>query len=98
MCAIGRPILSGNCLFGNGCRHSHLRREEEASDRIAAEHGDKAYAQLQALGQLAAQIQQQAVVMTYSETFYVLGIILLLCIPLALLLRRPVSVIRHSGH
>jgi MFS transporter, DHA2 family, multidrug resistance protein len=65
---------------------------------FVAQHGDKAYAQLQALGQLAAQIQQQAAVMTYSETFYVLGIILLLCIPLALLLRRPVSVIRHSGH
>ncbi len=27
--------------------------------------------------------------MTYSETFYVLGIALLLCIPLALFLKKP---------
>jgi DHA2 family multidrug resistance protein len=47
---------------------------------------------------LAAQIQQQAAVMTYSETFYVLGVVLLFCIPLALLLRKPVSTVRHSGH
>jgi DHA2 family multidrug resistance protein len=65
---------------------------------FVAQHGDKAYAQIQAMGQLAAQIQQQAAVMTYSETFYVLGVILLFCIPLALLLRRPTSPIVQSGH
>ena len=54
-----------------------------------AQHGDKAYAQMQALGQLAGEMQQQAAVITYSETFYVLGIALLLCIPIALLLRKP---------
>ena len=37
--------------------------------------------------QLAAQIYQQAAVITYSETFYVLGVAMLLCIPLALVLR-----------
>jgi DHA2 family multidrug resistance protein len=49
--------------------------------------GDVAYSQMRALRQLAGQIQQQALVMTYSEVFYVLGIALLCCVPLALLLR-----------
>jgi DHA2 family multidrug resistance protein len=35
------------------------------------------------------QIGQQAIVMTYSETFYVLAIALLACLPLALLLKTP---------
>jgi DHA2 family multidrug resistance protein len=52
-----------------------------------AQHGDSAFSHLQALGQLAAQIYQQAAVITYSETFYVLGVAMLLCIPLALVLR-----------
>jgi DHA2 family multidrug resistance protein len=51
--------------------------------------GDLAYSQMRALGQLASQIRQQAMVMTFSEVFYVLGIALLCCIPLALLLRTP---------
>jgi MFS transporter, DHA2 family, multidrug resistance protein len=51
--------------------------------------GDMAYAKMRALGQLGAQIQVQASVMTYSETFYLLAVALLACIPLALLLRTP---------
>jgi len=54
-----------------------------------AQVGDYAHAQLQAIGEIALQIQQQALVMTYSETFYVLGVALLLCIPLALLIKTP---------
>jgi DHA2 family multidrug resistance protein len=34
-------------------------------------------------------MQVQASVITFSETFYVLGTALLLCIPLALFLRKP---------
>ena len=60
-----------------------------ATQGFFAEHGDLAHAQLQALGQLASQIQVQAQVMTYSETFYVLGIALLLCLPLAFFLKKP---------
>ena len=41
--------------------------------------GDLAYSNMRALGQLAQQIQIQAVVMTYSETFYLLGLALLAC-------------------
>jgi len=53
------------------------------------QHGDMAHAKLQAMGQLAATIAREAAVMTFSETFYALGIALLLCIPLALLLKTP---------
>lgn len=54
-----------------------------------AQVGDAAYAQLQALKEIALQIQQQASVMTFSETFYALAVALLLCVPLALLLKTP---------
>ncbi|CAM2151845.1 MFS transporter, DHA2 family, multidrug resistance protein [Pararobbsia alpina] len=63
-----------------------------------ASHGDAAFAKLQALGQLAAQIDVQAIVMTYSETFYVLGIALALCVPLAFLLKRPSAGTPSAGH
>ena len=58
-----------------------------------AQMGDAMLARLQALKEVALQIQQQASVMTFSETFYVLGVALLLCIPLALLLKTP-----RAGH
>ncbi|HEY0297354.1 MAG TPA: MDR family MFS transporter [Bordetella sp.] len=56
-----------------------------------ARTGDLAYAQLRSLGLLARQIQQQALVMTYIDTYYWLAIALLACIPLALLLKTPRS-------
>jgi DHA2 family multidrug resistance protein len=62
-----------------------------SSGAMLAQHGDKAYASVQAMGQLVAQAQRQAAVITYSETFYVLGVVLVICIPLAFLLKRPVQ-------
>jgi DHA2 family multidrug resistance protein len=56
---------------------------------FVSQHGDSAFAHLQALGQLAAQMQLQAAVITYSETFKVLSVALLACIPLAFFLKRP---------
>jgi len=44
---------------------------------------------MQALRQLSNQIYQQALVMTYSECFWVLGIAMLACLPLLLVLRAP---------
>ena len=41
------------------------------------------------MASLAATVQQQAEVMTYSQAFYILGIAMLGMIPLLLLLRRP---------
>ena len=54
-----------------------------------AQIGDAARAQLQALQELVLQIHVQASVMTFSETFYALAAALLLCIPLALMLKTP---------
>lgn len=54
-----------------------------------AQHGDLVHAKMQAMGQLAATIAREAAVMTFSEAFYALGVALLLCIPLALLLKTP---------
>jgi DHA2 family multidrug resistance protein len=49
--------------------------------------GDAAFGQQQAVGQLAVQIHQQALVMTYSDCFWILGAGLLLLMPLILVLR-----------
>ncbi|MEQ5838529.1 multidrug efflux MFS transporter [Paraburkholderia acidicola] len=80
--AVIRESLSANSLLGQ----DHIAASAAG---WFARTGDMAYSQMRALGQIAVQIQQQAVVMTYSETFYLLGIALLACIPLALLLRTP---------
>lgn len=88
-----RETVTGNSLLG-----------QERIAASAASHfssvGDMAYAKLQALGQLALQIQQQAAVITYTETFYALAIALLLCIPLALLLKTPKAgaPVADAGH
>ena len=77
-----RESVSANSLIG----------QERLSANAAnwfANTGDLAYSHLRALGQLAQQIQIQAIVMTYSETFYLLGLALLACVPLALLLKTP---------
>ncbi|MCG1055373.1 hypothetical protein KQH49_10685 [Mycetohabitans sp. B5] len=54
---------------------------------LAHRTGDAAYSHLQALGQLSSQIQQQAIVITYSQTLYLLSLTLAACIPLTLLLK-----------
>lgn len=65
---------------------------------------DQAYAQQQALTQLAAQIHTQALVLTYSDCFWLSGVSLLSCLPLVLLLRpskrRPgaAPAPAHGGH
>ena len=56
-----------------------------------SQHGDPAYAHFQALAQLGGEMQVQAAVITYAETFHVLAYALLLCIPLALFLRKPAT-------
>jgi DHA2 family multidrug resistance protein len=80
--AIIRDSLTANSLIGQ----DHLAA---TSAGFLAQAGDKAYASMQALGQLAGQMQQQAAVITYSETFHVLAVALLLVLPLALFLRKP---------
>jgi DHA2 family multidrug resistance protein len=93
---IGTVIDRRNTFHVAAIRESVTANSVLAQDRIAAnaaswfaQTGDMAYSRMRALGQLAEQIQQQAMVMTYSEVFYLLGIALLCCVPLALLLRTP---------
>ena len=71
--------------------NSPLLQERMASQAafFAERGGDIAYGQQQALGQLALQIHQQAMVITYSECFWVLGMGLILMLPLIVLLRPP---------
>ena len=83
-------------------RESLTHNSVLGQDRLAAsaanwfaQTGDMAYSRMRALGQIAAQIQQQATVITYSETFYLLGIALLACVPLTMLLKTPPP---HGGN
>ncbi len=71
--------------------NSQLVQETLASQAatFAARGGDLARGGDQALRQLANTVHQQALVMTYSECFWVLGMGLLAMAPLAFLLRPP---------
>jgi DHA2 family multidrug resistance protein len=105
--ALLRTFLDRRDAFHDAViRESITANSASGQDHIAAtaagffaQHGDQAFAKLQSLGQLAEQIRQQAAVMTYSETFYVLGVALLLCIPLALFLNQPtVGIATSASH
>jgi DHA2 family multidrug resistance protein len=61
----------------------------QAASIAAQSGGDLASGHLQAMAQLNATVQLQAVVMTYSDCFVVLGVALLAMIPLVFLLRPP---------
>lgn len=60
---------------------------------FAAQSGDTLHGAKAALAALAAQIHQQAMVMTYSDCFWLLGVALLVMMPMLFLLRsqRPVN-------
>jgi DHA2 family multidrug resistance protein len=99
--SVGLALLGVYIDRRNAFHDSAIRQSVTANSLIGQEHmsavggglamqgGDPAYAHVQAMGQLAGQIQQQASVMTFSETFYVLGIALALVVPLTLFLRKP---------
>jgi DHA2 family multidrug resistance protein len=82
--AVIRESVTANSIIGR----EHMTASAAG---FIAQHGDPAFAHMQALDQLAGQIYQQAAVITYSETFYVLGVAILLCIPLALVLRNSAT-------
>jgi DHA2 family multidrug resistance protein len=95
--AFHNAIISESVTANSQIGQEHLAATAAG---FAAQHGDPAFSHLQALGQLGAEMQLQAAVMTFSETFYVLAIALLLCIPLALFLRKPSTpgVPSSAGH
>ncbi len=79
--------------------NSQLLQERLAGQAAAfvERGGDALHAQQQAIGQLAAQIHQQAMVMTYSDCFWVLGVGLICLLPLVLLLRaNPLSAMNRG--
>lgn len=89
--AMLRESLSANSLIGQ-------ERVAGSTANWLAQTGDAAYSQMRSLAQIAGQIHQQAIVMTYSETFWLLGIALAACIPLALLLKKPAAQTPSAGH
>jgi len=110
--SVGLAIIGTLIDRRNTLHVARIRESITANSTIGQEHiaasaaanfsqvGDMAYAKLQALGQLAQQIQQQAAAITYGETFYVLALALLFCIPLALLLKtpKPGTRVADAGH
>jgi DHA2 family multidrug resistance protein len=57
---------------------------------FAQRTGDLAHANQQAIGQLAQQIHLQAIVMTYSDCFWILGVGLIVLLPMVMVLPRKV--------
>ncbi|WP_343664754.1 MDR family MFS transporter [Paraburkholderia tropica] len=80
--AMLRESISANSLIGQ-------ERLANGAASWFAQNGDMAYSKMISLAQIASQIQQQSMVITYSETFWVLGIALAACVPLALMLKKP---------
>jgi DHA2 family multidrug resistance protein len=77
----------GSTLNANSGRVQETIASQAAG--FAARGGDQARGADQALRQLANVVHQQALVMTYSECFWIMGIGLLLMTPLVFLLRAP---------
>jgi MFS transporter, DHA2 family, multidrug resistance protein len=61
----------------------------QAQTYVAQNGGDLAGGQMHAFAQLAATVQQQATVITYSDCFWVLGVAMFAMMPLVFLLRPP---------
>ncbi len=64
-------------------------RIAEQGSAFATQSGDALLGQQQAIASLAGQIHQQALVMTYSDCFWVLGVGLVVMLPLVFVLRSP---------
>jgi DHA2 family multidrug resistance protein len=61
----------------------------QAAAFAAGDGGDRALGGMQAMAALSATVRQQALIMTYSECFWLLGVSLVVMMPLVLLLRPP---------
>jgi DHA2 family multidrug resistance protein len=111
--SVGLALIGVYIDRRNAFHDDHIRESVTANSTIGqehvasvaagfmSEHGDKAFAHAQALRQMAGEIHLQATVMTFSETFYVLGMALLVCIPLVFFLRKttqPPGMRPSAGH
>jgi DHA2 family multidrug resistance protein len=96
--------LSGIFIDVRSAVHSDTIREAVTANsllgqaRLAADgvaQGiDAATARLRAIAQLSHMIDQQALVMTYNDCFWMLGILLIAIMPIVLLLRQPAPAVR----
>jgi DHA2 family multidrug resistance protein len=82
-----RESVTANSLIGQA---------RLATDSLA-QGVDAATAKLRAIAQLSAQIEKHALVMTYGDCFWLLGMGLLAIVPIVLLLRRPAPGMAVSG-
>ncbi len=84
-----RVEMHGDIIREAVSANSTLAQERIAANAagLAASGGDIAHGQMQALAQLAAQIDLQALVITYGECFWALGVALICSIPLVFLMR-----------
>jgi MFS transporter, DHA2 family, multidrug resistance protein len=64
-------------------------RLAEQAAGFAARTGDLALGRMQTFGALAGTVQQQAMVITYSQAFWVLGVAMIAMLPLAFILKMP---------
>jgi DHA2 family multidrug resistance protein len=79
---IGASVTSNSVL-------AQSRMADQAAAFAAANGGDIQTGQQQAMAALAATVRQQALIITYSECFWVLGVALIMMMPLVLVLRPP---------
>ena len=95
-----REELHTDALREGITANSQLAQERimQMSASFLQQHGDKALAQLQALKQLSLETIQQSVVLTYAGTFFILGIIMLCCVPLTLFLKKPKEGAAMAAH
>jgi MFS transporter, DHA2 family, multidrug resistance protein len=84
-----RTELHADMIRESVSANSTLLQERLASQSafFAERGGDLVSGNRQAIGQLALQIHEQAMVMTYSDCFWILGVGLLALLPMVLLLR-----------
>lgn len=85
-----REALHGSVLRQAVHANSDLVQSRlEQMSQLLANGLDMGQAKMMALAQLANRIGQQAMVITYNETYWLLMLSMLACIPLALLLKQP---------
>jgi DHA2 family multidrug resistance protein len=77
---IGQSVTQNSVL-------AQTRLAAQASGFAVTNGGDVQAGQTQALAALAGTVHQQALIITYSECFWVLGVALVLLMPLVFLLR-----------
>jgi MFS transporter, DHA2 family, multidrug resistance protein len=94
-----RTELHADMIRQSVTANSTLLQERLASQSafFAARSGDLAAGNQQAIGQLAGQIHQQALVMTYSDCFWILGVGLIILLPTIFLLPSRASLRGPGG-